>query len=148
MTTPTQSARPFNDTLAAFFNDYANAFSRSDAAAIARLWRFPAFITAEGRSAAFEDVDAFTRNTDALCAFYRDRGVAKAEKSVAGVDALYDGLFLVKTNDALFDADGGRIVAWTHAYLVRDHGAGELGVIAAIADGELAAWRSIGAPLG
>jgi hypothetical protein len=61
-----------------FFARYAAAFSRGDTEEIGSLWKLPAFITAPERSVCFSDAAAFRANTDALCEFYRARGMARA----------------------------------------------------------------------
>ena len=129
-----------------FFERYASAFSRGDAAAVSELWAFPAFVVARGRQAAL-GAEAFRANTEALIGFYRGQGMARAEKRVLAAEALFDGLWLVRTADRITDAAGAEIAAWEHLYLLSRTAAG-LRAVAAMPDGELDAWERRGTPLG
>src|SRR5690242_9497838 len=130
-----------------FFVAYAAAFSRLDVDAIVGLWSLPAFITTAERSGCFAEADAFRRNIEALCAFYRAQGLSRAKKTVMRIHRLSDGVAAVTTRDELFDARRRRIVRWQHAYLIRKTTQG-LRAIAAVADGEMNAWNARGTPLG
>jgi hypothetical protein len=116
------------EEIARFFDSYAEAFSRGDAEAVAALWAFPAFFVARGKRAALDEA-AFRANTEAILAFYRAQGVARAEKRLIGAEPLFDGLWLARTADRLVDAGGLRAVA-------------------AMPDAELDAWTARGTPLG
>jgi len=128
------------------FHAYADAFSRGDAEAVAALWAFPAFFAARGKRAALDEA-AFRANAEALIAFYRAQGAARAEKSVLAAEPLSGGLLLVRTTDRLADAGGATVATWEHLYLVSRTADG-LRAIAAFRDGELDAWESRGTPLG
>lgn len=129
-----------------YFAAYVAAFSRRDVEALAALWTFPATIVARGRSACFEEA-AFRANTERLCAFYARQGVAEARKAVLGAEALFPGLWLVRTADRMTDSGGGEIARWEHAYLLAETEEG-LRALVAIADGEMEAWAARGTPLG
>jgi hypothetical protein len=135
------------ESLDDFFTDYANAFSRGDVEEIARLWKLPAFITTRDRSACFADPEAFRRNIEAVCAFYRRQGVVRAKKRVLEINLLGEGIAAVTTSDELFGGAGEEIARWKHAYLVRGTVEG-LRAIAAVADSEVEAWKARGTPLG
>ncbi len=130
-----------------FFAAYAAAFSRLDVDGIVALWSLPALITTAERSGCFADREAFRRNTEALCAFYRAQGLSRAKKTVVRIHPLGDGVAAVTTRDEVFDARGRRIARWQHAYLIRKTAEG-LRSIAAVADGEMRAWNARGTPLG
>lgn len=130
----------------AYFAAYVAAFNRRDAEAVAALWAFPATIVARGRSACF-DQEAFRSNTEALCAFYERREVAAAHKWVIGAEALFPGLWLVRTADRMTDEAGAEIVRWEHVYLIAETEAGPRALVA-MADGEVEAWEARGTPLG
>ena len=118
-----------------FFDVYAQAFSRADVDAIAGAWSLPAVIsTAEHGPVCFADDVAFRRNTEALCAFYARQGVARAEKRVVSVQHLSAATASVVTADRLYDAEGGLVAAWKHAYVLRER-AGRITAFAAVADG-------------
>ena len=134
------------DEIARFFEDYAEAFGRGDADAICALWAFPAFFVARGKRAALDQA-AFRANTEAILAFYRARGIKRAEKRALGAEALFDGLWLARSADRLLDAGGQAIAEWEHAYLLSRTDSG-LRAVAAFPDGELDAWDARGTPLG
>jgi len=75
-----------------FFEQYAAAFSRGDVEEIGRLWMLPAFITTPNQSGCFMDADAFRKNTEALCAFYRDQGLFRAKKTIIQINQLCGGV--------------------------------------------------------
>ena len=134
------------DEIAAFFDEYADAFSRGDVDAICALWAWPAFFVARGRRAAL-DATAFRANTAAILAAYRGFGVARAEKRVVEIRPLFEGLRLVRTADRMIDAGGAALAAWEHLYLLSRTREG-LRAVAAFPDGELDAWQGRGTPLG
>jgi hypothetical protein len=129
-----------------YFDDYAEAFSRGDVDAVCALWAYPAFFVARGKRAALDEA-AFRANTEAILAFYRARGMARAEKRVLAADTLFDGLWLARTADRLLDAEGLVIAQWEHTYLLSRTASG-LRAVAAMPDGELDAWQARGTPLG
>ena len=130
----------------AFFDRYADNFSRGDIAAVNDAWAMPCFISGP-RSGAFTDAEVFARNTEGLVAFYAAQGLAKAEKTVLSAEVQYDGVTLVRTADRLSDAAGEEIATWEHLYLMRRFSDGWK-VVTAICDGEVAAWAARGTPLG
>jgi hypothetical protein len=134
------------EEIAAFFEAYAEAFSRGDAEAVCALWAFPAFFAARGKRAALDEA-AFRANTEALLAFYRAQGMARAEKRLLAAEPLFDGLWLARTGDRLLDAGGAIIAEWEHAYLLSRTDGG-LRAVAAMPDAELDAWQARGTPLG
>jgi hypothetical protein len=129
-----------------FFTGYAKAFTDMDVDEVCARWSYPAFMAGRGRQASLDEA-AFRQNTVALCAFYRAQGVARAEKQVLEWVRLTETTSTVRTADALFDAKGGMVAAWEHVYLLTQTPAG-VRVAVALPDGELAAWRSRGTPLG
>ena len=134
-------------TVEEFFDNYAAAFSRGDVDEISRLWMLPAFITTADRAVCFADVNAFRKNTEALCGFYADQGLSRAKKTVLDFNPLSDAVAAITTRDELFDSSGAPITQWVHAYLVRETDAG-IRTIAAVADNEMNAWEARGTPLG
>ena len=135
------------ESLDEFFTHYADAFSRVDVEGIGRVWKLPAFITTRDRSSCLADPEAFRRNTEAACAFYRRQGVARAKKRVLEIKLVGEGVAVVTTLDELFDGAGEQIARWEHAYLVRETADG-LRAVAAVADNEVKAWKARGTPLG
>jgi hypothetical protein len=132
--------------IARFFDDYAEAFSRGDAAAVCALWAFPAFFVARGKRVALDEA-AFRANTEAILAFYREQGMARADKRLLSADALFEGLWLARTGDRLLDGAERTIAEWEHIYLLSRTDSG-LRAVAAMPDGELDAWDARGTPLG
>jgi hypothetical protein len=130
----------------AFFKGYAEAFSREDVDEICALWDYPAFMSYEGRQAVL-DRDQFRKTTFALCAFYRARGLARAEKQVLELARLTPTTASVRTEDRLYNSTGELIAAWEHVYLLSDTAQG-IKAVAALPDNELRAWRERGTPLG
>lgn len=134
--------------IAVFFDRYAAAFTRGDVEAVIGAWSLPAVIsTVERGPVVFGDVEAFRRNTHALCAFYARQGVVQARKRIVSVQRLAAAAASVVTADTLSDAAGEPVAEWEHGYLVRSHN-GRLTAFAAVADGEVAAWSARGTPLG
>jgi len=136
------------ESLDDFFTHYADAFSRGDVEEIGRLWKLPAFITTRDKSACFADPEAFRRNTEAACAFYRGQGVARAKKRVLEIKLLGKGVAVVTTRDELFGGAGEEIARWgARISRARDR-RGLARAIAAVADNEVKAWKARGTPLG
>jgi hypothetical protein len=134
------------DEIARFFDGYAGTFSRGEVDAVCALWVYPAFFAARGKSAALDEA-AFRANTEAILAFYRAQGMARAGKRLLSAEAPFDGLWLARTADRLVDAEGRTIAQWEHAYLLSRTDSG-LRAVAAMPDGELDAWEARGTPLG
>jgi hypothetical protein len=130
----------------AFFDEYADAFSREDAERICKLWDYPAFMSYGGRQMVFGR-DQFHHNTLVLCAFYRAQGLVRAEKQVLELMQLTATTASVRTEDRLFDAAGEPIAEWEHVYLLSETADG-VKIVAALPDNELHAWRQRGTPLG
>jgi hypothetical protein len=130
----------------AFFQGYAAAFSREDVDEICALWDYPAFMSYEGRQAVL-DKDQFRQNTFALCAFYRARGLARAEKQVLELARLTPTTASVRTEDRLYNSSGDLIAEWEHVYVLSETANG-IKAVAALPDNELRAWRERGTPLG
>lgn len=130
----------------AFFDRYADAFTRLDVDAICALWAFPGFFAARGKRAAFDEA-AFRANTHAICAFYQAQGMVRATKRIAAVTPVTATIIAVTTDDELFDKNGAKLVSWAHGYLVSETADGPR-VIAALPDAELDAWDRRGVKLG
>ena len=128
-----------------FFEGYVQAFVDRDLDGICARWEYPAVLVSGGRQVAL-DREAFRRNLVRLCAFYDAQGLARAEKAVIGFVTLTETTAAVRTRDRVYDASGGLIVEWAHAYLMSDTADG-LKVAAALPDDEHRAWRERGTPL-
>jgi hypothetical protein len=126
----------------AFFAEYATAFSRRDLDRVCELWAYPAFMAARGKAASL-DAAQFRANTERLCAFYAERGLARAAKRVLDIHALSNAIAAVATEDRLYNRQGAEIANWRHAYLVSEGEEG-LRVIAAFPEAELDAWQKQG----
>jgi hypothetical protein len=129
-----------------FFQDYAAAFSRFDIDEVCRLWAYPAYFAYGGQRAALDEAQ-FRANTEQLCRFYRDQGMARATKRIVDVHPLSATTASVRTADQILDGRDEVIVAWEHAYVLSETADG-IRVIAALPDAELAAWRAKGVVFG
>ena len=104
------------------------------------------FFAARGRRAAVGETE-FSANCEALIAFYRSQGMARAEKRVLACEPLTASLSLLRTADRIPDAAGGEIAAWEHLCVLSRTDA-HLRAAAAFPQGELDAWEKRGTPLG
>lgn len=131
----------------AWCQSYVTAFSSYEAEAIGAHWSFPSLIISGGETITFATKDAFNRNTNALLGFYRKVGVASAKRSLFDVFAMGQGTVAISAADEMLDQSGAIITGWQSSYVLRQRGSSWLAVMAN-ADGELAAWRARGTPLG
>ena len=128
-----------------FFDGYVQAFARGDIDGICARWDYPALLVFEGRQISL-DQEAFRRNAVRLCAFYAERGMARAEKDIIGFVPLTKTTAAVRTRDRLYDATGTLMAEWEHAYLMSDTASGIKAAVA-LPDDEHRAWRERGTPL-
>lgn len=135
------------ESLNAWCQSYVTAFSAYDRAAIAKHWAFPALIVAGQRNLTFRSADDFNKNTDGLLGFYEKVGVARANRTLGEVLSMGKGMAAMKVIDEMVDRDGGQIVTWQASYVLREYKGVWLAVMAN-ADGESAAWKARGTPLG
>ena len=133
--------------LEAWCASYIDAFMSWDAEAIAGHWAFPALTTQAGRSFAFKSTDHFAGNTQRLLEFYKAQDVAKVERQVVEVLPMSETSVSLTVSDRMKTADGILIASWEAAYVLQAR-EGQWKAIAAIADGEVAAWAARGTPLG
>ena len=133
--------------LAAWCASYVAAFNCGDADAISHHWAFPALIAQSGQQYSFRSAEHFTKNTELLLGFYKREGVTRVERELTGVMAMNGETASITVADAMFDIDGNTVVAWDAAYVLHRIG-GSWKAILALAEGELAAWRARGTPLG
>lgn len=126
---------------------YVTAFSAYDAPGIGAHWAFPAVITQAGRRISFRSREEFDANTAALLSFYQRHGVDRADRQLVDLLALNDATVAITVADTMRTSDGSPIVDWRAAYVLQRIDL-EWKAIMAVADGELAAWRERGTPLG
>ena len=131
----------------AWCQSYVEAFSSYEAESIGAHWSFPAVINSGDKTVAFASKSDFNRNTEALLGFYRKVGVASARRHLFDVFSMGQGMVAISTADQMLDASGAQITDWQASYVLRQRGPSWL-AIAANANGELAAWRARGTPLG
>jgi len=132
--------------LDAWCQSYVAAFSAYDVTAISAHWAFPAMILVDGGPVALDSRARFDRNTEKLCGFYRQQGVASAERTLIGHMSMGEASAAIRVADRMVDNSGAEIVAWQAAYtLLRT----PVGWRACLADagGELQAWAARGTPL-
>lgn len=133
--------------LEAWCASYINAFLSWDADAIAAHWAFPALTTQAGRSFVFKSAEHFAINTQRLLDFYKSQQVFQVERVVMDLMPLSETAVSVKVSDRMNAADGTEIATWQAAYVLQKRDQ-SWRAIAAIADGEVAAWAARGTPLG
>lgn len=130
----------------AVFDAYADAFMRQDVDALTASWAFPALISGPAGALACDEA-LFRRNLLAMFGFYDRQSVAKTTAKVTSVRPLAETVVLAEIDYAMATADDAPIVQFDTAYLLRMAG-GALLKVAAISDGEVAAWAARGTPLG
>ena len=133
--------------LEAWCASYTKAFLAWDADAIAAHWAFPALTTQAGRSFVFKSVEHFATNTKRLLDFYKSQQVFQVERVVTDLMPLSETAVSLKVSDRMSAADGTEIATWQAAYVLQKRDQ-SWRAIAAIADGEVAAWAARGTPLG
>ena len=129
----------------AFFECYAQAFTRLDVAAVCDLWAYPAYIASPDNRTSLTEAE-FRSNTHALCDFYKRQGMASANARVLDVLPLTDNAASVRTAYELRDNDGTAIAKWVHGYLLSETRDG-LRIVASLPDEEIAVWNARGAAL-
>lgn len=135
------------DEFAAWCASYVRAFEAYDAEAIAAHWTFPALTTQAGRSFTFKSAEHFAKNTGLLLGFYQAQSVTRVEREVMDILEMSPDAVSVTVQDKMLDAAGGQIVSWQAAYVMQRI-EGTWRAVAAVADGEVAAWAARGTPLG
>lgn len=133
--------------LEAWCQSYVTAFESYDAEAIAAHWTFPALTTQSGKSFAFKSEEHFAKNTGLLLGFYQAHNVTRVERRVVDLLKMSPEAVSMTVQDRMLDADGSEIAAWQAAYIVQRVD-GTWKAVAAVADGEVAAWAARGTPLG
>jgi hypothetical protein len=130
----------------AFFERYAQAFTRLDVDGISDLWAYPAYIAARGNRFSFSE-EEFRRNLNNVCAFYKAQGMTSASARVVCLSQLTESVASARTAYQLVDDRGATIAEWVHAYLLSETRDG-LRLIASMPDEEMAAWDARGATMG
>ena len=95
----------------------------------------------------FASQSDFDANTSALLSFYEAQGVKRADRSLIDILLLNGDTVAITVADTMRAEDGSAIVDWRAAYVLQRVGE-DWKAIMAVADGELAAWRQRGTPLG
>ncbi|MCR9269876.1 MAG: hypothetical protein NXH72_07825 [Hyphomonadaceae bacterium] len=126
---------------------YISAFMAWDAACIAAHWTFPALTTQAGKSFAFTSAEHFEKNTARLLSFYQNQNVQTVERKVDAVLPMSETAISLTVKDRMLDQHGAQIAGWTAAYILQRVD-GRWKAVAAVADGEVAAWAARGTPLG
>ncbi len=132
--------------LDAWCQSYVTAFSAYDVPAISAHWTFPATILVDGEPVALDSRARFDRNTEKLCVFYRQQGVARAERTLIGHMPMGEASAAIRVADRMIDTLGAEIVAWQAAYTLLRTPAGWRACLAD-AGGEMKAWSARGTPL-
>ena len=133
--------------LEAWCASYIEAFMAWDAVAVSAHWAFPALTTQAGRSFVFKSEEHFAKNTQRLLDFYKSQNVARVERIVVDTLKLSETVVSLTVSDCMLSEDGTLIAAWQAAYVMQRRDS-IWKAIAAIADGEVAAWAARGTPLG
>ena len=140
-------AKSLEAELAKWCTSYVAAFSRYDAAGIGAHWAFPALIIHDGNRISFNSAKQFSGNTEFLLDFYKRQGVSRADRKVLSCMAMNADTACMTVQDQMLDAAEQEIVGWQAAYVLQ-HVDNNWRAVCAVADGEAAAWRARGTPLG
>jgi ketosteroid isomerase-like protein len=112
------------DPFETFFADYADAFDRFDAEAIASFYHCPCmFVSAEG-VAVLDAPDAIDANMRALLAAHRTQRIARAHVLALRTERLAPGLALVHVRWSVASREGTRLSEWSNTYQLVDRGEG------------------------
>lgn len=133
--------------LADWCHSYICAFRDYDAAGIETHWLFPALIIFQGQRFIYDSAEKFSNNTRRLLEFYKKQGVVGAERELVSSMPMDETVAAMRVQDKMLDAAGKEIVQWQASYVLQKI-RGRWRAIAAVADGEAAAWVKNGTPLG
>ncbi len=126
---------------------YASCFSDLDADSICQFWLAPAVISVGPKLTYFATHEDLKCNVGALCRFYRNQGVKKAEVSVVSCVPVMTDCVHLSADYKLYDEAGKGINQWTHHYVLRCL-SDDWRFVFAIADEETLAWEKRGTPIG
>ena len=143
----TENLEGLETTLSDWCKSYVGAFSAYDAEGISAHWAFPALIMHEGARMVFESAEHFTKNTAKLLSFYKRQGVARAERALISFLPMWEGAASMRVHDVMLNVDSEPITEWEAAYMLQKID-GAWRAVCAVSDGEAAAWRARGTPLG
>jgi uncharacterized protein (TIGR02246 family) len=133
----------FDQEIAAFFTIYVEAFANSDADTIAELWEPVGLFPSPTGNFAMER-QAFRDHVVTLLDFYRRQGVVTPEGTLLSTIRLYPEVAEARMAYRMLGTDGETIAAWDHIYILR-RSDGRWRVTLTISDGEIAAWKELGA---
>lgn len=132
------------DDIAAFFDNYVDAFARWDADAVCDLWEpVGLFPSPAGNSAM--DRQTFRDHCVTLMEFYRKQGVVRPAGELLSMAELFPHVAQARMAYRMQGEGGETIAEWEHVYILRR--ADRWRVTLTIADGEMAAWAARGAQL-
>jgi len=133
--------------LSEWCQSYVTAFSAYDVSGIEDHWAFPALIIHGRTRMVFKSAEHFSRNTSALLSFYKRQGVVRADRKLVSCLMMNSDVAAMTVSDRMIDAAEQEIVSWRAAYVLQRIDGGWRAV-SAVADGEGAAWKARGTPLG
>lgn len=132
----------FQDEIAAFFAEYVDAFARSDAEALSRLWDDVGLFPSPTGNFAMER-QAFRDHCVTLMDFYRRQGVVRLEGELVSATELFPNVAQASMAYRMWGAGDELIARWEHVYILRRSDRWRVSLT--IADGEMAAWTARGA---
>ena len=142
-----QTADNIRSELSDWCQSYVDAFNANDAGRISAHWVFPALIYNEDRRIVFGSNEHFSKNTVKLLSFYQRQGVERVQRRLESHFDLGASVVSIRVHDVMFSTASDLIVEWDAAYVLQSID-GDWRAVSAVADGELAAWRNRGTPLG
>ncbi|KQX19718.1 MULTISPECIES: SgcJ/EcaC family oxidoreductase [unclassified Sphingomonas] len=129
--------------IAAFFASYVEAFANNDADAIAELWEPVGLFPSPTGNFAM-DRQAFRHHVVTLLDFYRQQGVVTPVGELLSATLLYPQVVEARMAYRMLGKGAETIAAWDHIYVLR-RSDGHWRITLTISDGELAAWKELGA---
>lgn len=130
-----------HEDVAEFFDTYADAFNREDAAALSDLWDAVGLFPSPTGNFALEP-EAFRAHCVRLMEFYRRQGVVRADAHVQSATELFPNVVQARLAWQMRGHEDGLIAAWEHVYILRRSDRWRVSLT--IADGETAAWAAKG----
>lgn len=134
----------FQDEIAAFFDDYVDAFARSDADALSELWEPVGLFPSPSGNFAMPR-EAFRDHCVTLMDFYRRQGVLRPIGQLLSASELFPNVAEARIAYRMQGEGDELIASWEHVYIMRRSGRWRVSLT--IADGEMAAWAARGVQL-
>lgn len=132
------------DEVAAFFDNYVEAFAHWDADAVCDLWEPVGLFPSSAGNFAM-DRQAFRDHCVALMESYRNQGVVRPAGELLSTAELFPHAAEARMAYRMHGEGAEVIAEWEHVYILRR--TDRWRVTLTIADGEMAAWAARGAQI-